>query len=185
VPPETRRATIAAFGSALRATIADLPEIELLPPPARERRPGAGWDSLPGIFTFVLRRTGRRMPGDPLEYEDGRRVYQWLNGDVSGRLPDADAADRALAARCCHTPQPVKLGRTDGDWIAGMRIAAGARLVSGVAMDPMLGADPDKRLQSELRDMATVLRKAALIARRWDAFDAPAAAPEPDSRGRH
>lgn len=166
VPPADRRRTIAAFDAAVRMAIGQLPELELASAPARPRIPDGGWDSVPSIFTFVIRRRG-----EAIDYADGRRVYNWLNRDVAGCLPaDAPAEDRRLAAQCCHTPQPVKLGRRPGGWTAGMRIAAGARLVSGVHMDPRLGATPAERLRSELRDMETVLRKAAMIGRRWDDF---------------
>ncbi len=174
VPPEQRRQTVAAFDAALRAAIASLPELELFSAPARPRIPDGGWDSLPSIFTFLLRRpSGPADVGKVIDYEDGRRVYQWLNCDVSACLPaDAPAEDLRLAGQCCHTPQPVKVMRRADGWIAGMRIAAGARLVSGVHLDPSLGATPESRLQSELRDMETVLRKAAMIARHWSDFAA-------------
>jgi selenocysteine lyase/cysteine desulfurase len=176
VPPDQRRQTIAAFDATVRTAIANLPELELFSAPARPRIPAGGWDALPSIFTFLIRRTvspGHR--GEVIDYEDGRRVYHWLNCDVSANLPpDASAEDLRLARQCCHTPQPVKLTRRANGWTAGMRIAAGARLVSGVHLDSRLGATREERLHAELRDMQTVLRKAAMIARRWADFASPA-----------
>lgn len=169
VPPAERTATLAAFEAALDDAFQRLPELELLATPSRERRPPAGWDERPGIFTFLLRPAAA---GEPIGYEDGRRVYRWLNEDISARLAgNASVDERTIASRCCHTPQPVKLERGDGrPPIAGLRIAAGARLVSGVHFDPALGPSPAARLRAELRDMEIVLRKAALIGRRWDDF---------------
>jgi hypothetical protein len=173
VPRDVRAATIEAFGDRLRQVLAGLPELELFSEPARERRPPGEWDARPSIFTFLAHAV-RQGRCEPIGYEDGRRVYRWLNEDVSARLTSAATdEERALAARCCHTPQPVRLPMASGETVAGLRIAAGARLVSGVAMDPALGATPAARLEAELRDMETVLRKAALIARRWDDFAGP------------
>jgi hypothetical protein len=178
IPPAARVATIAAFEQRVRGTIDRLDNLELVCAPTRRVEDGDGeksWDEWATIFTYlILKDDGERRPLEPAE---GRRAYHWLNSDISGLLPEyAGNDDRRLAATCCHTGQPVELASgPDGRHIAGMRVAAGARLVSGVLLDPMLGGSESERLGTELDGAETTLRKAALVGRYWSALVAASA----------
>jgi len=59
----------------------------------------------------------------------------------------------------------VKLGRCGDARVGGLRISAGARLVSGVAHDPALGPTPELRLERETQDAFAILAKIELIVR--------------------
>jgi hypothetical protein len=47
-------------------------------------------------------------------------------------------------------------------------MAAGARLVSGVRFDHMLGETQEERLATEISDAGLVLEKLSIIARYWE-----------------
>jgi hypothetical protein len=72
------------------------------------------------------------------------------------------------------------LGRGDEKLMA-LRISAGARLVSGVSFDPVLGPAPPQRLELEIRDALAALRKVSLLLKYFDAIEQavePRPAPE-------
>ena len=172
VPPAERLTTLDSFARRVRKSLDELPNLQLVSAPVRDCRIGIAtrdWDALPTIFTFLIGAAGAGADGHRwLSYEEGRLAYHWLNADVSAGMPkNAAEADLALARQCCHTGQPVKLAQGGEQWLAGMRVAAGARLVSGVHFDPQLGTEPQGRLSRELDDLTVVLRKAALIGRYW------------------
>jgi hypothetical protein len=155
VPPTLCRHVLATFGTRLIAAIAANPDLELHPVPAPPRV-AEDWDALPTVFSFSVRAS----EGARLDLSALRALYRGLNQDLSGAVPPAE---RALAARCCHIGQPVALGAADG--IGALRIAAGARLVSGVFGDPALGLDPAARLAREIADACLALDKISLLLR--------------------
>jgi len=173
VPPQDRVHTIKQFGQAVLKTIEQIPELTFVAAP---RRPLAlcddnhRWDCLPNIFTFYLHATVvADSPPRILNYDEARYAYAYLNQDISDLLP-ADLAKNELevAQHRCHSGQPVRIHKlSDGSWLGGLRISAGARLVSGVCFDPMLGQNPMERLAREIRDMQLVLAKLAIIGLNW------------------
>jgi hypothetical protein len=165
-----------AFASRFHAAIAQHPHVELLDAPVGDRREDAAgaraWDTLQTIFTFLVHRsdeaTGERTP---LSYDDARLVYFRLNEDISAALPDAAPGDaRALAGKCCHIGQPVRIRRAGGALLGALRIAVGARFVSRVAFDPTLGRDVESRIAAQIDDVHVVLRKIRLILDHWQAL---------------
>jgi len=157
VPPALCRHVLESFGRAIVASIAANPDLMLhaVPPPVRA---DDGWDALPTVWSFSVR--GR--DGGLLDLAALRGLYRGLNRDLSAEL---DGADRALAARCCHIGQPVALAATGGNVIGALRLAAGARLVSGVFGDAALGPDPAARLAREIADALLALDKISLMLR--------------------
>jgi hypothetical protein len=153
VPPALCRHVLETFGRRITAAVAASPDLVLHPVPAPARAID-GWDALPTVFSFSVRAPG----GGLLDLAALRRLYRGLNQDLSAALPEPD---RALAARCCHIGQPVALGSADG--IGALRLAAGARLVSGVFGDAALGPDPAARLEREIADACSALDKLALM----------------------
>jgi len=172
VEPEDQYRTIKTFGDAILEAIDENPNLELVSAPLHER--GAGktlkWDQLPSIFTFlVLKQAGETGDYQPLTYDEARLAYRCLNLDIAKFLP-VTATDREhnLAAKRCHIGQPVRIKKIDGTWIGALRIAAGARLVSGVQFDRALGETPRRRLYTEIHTARALLEKLSVITRYWD-----------------
>lgn len=173
VPPQDRVHTIKQFGQAVLEAIEQRPELTFVTAPRRPLALCDGkhrWDCLPNIFTFYLHAIVEvDSPPRILTYDEARYAYTYLNQDITDLLP-ADLAENELevARHRCHSGQPVRIHKLcDGSWLGGLRIAAGARLVSGVCFDPMLGQNPTERLAHEIRDMQLVLAKLAIIGRNW------------------
>jgi hypothetical protein len=147
------RHVITRFCARIGEAIAAHPNLVLhdAPPPARAHD---DWDAAQTIFSFSV----RAPDGSLLGLEALRRLHRALNLDLS---PLIGAPDDALAARCCHIGQPVALGGRH----AAIRLAAGARLVSGVHSDPALGASFELRLENEIADACLALDKISLILR--------------------
>ena len=103
--------------------------------------------------------------------DEARRIYQWLNADLTGVLPPgAQGKDRELAARRCHIGQPVPVTLADGVIIGALRIAAGARLVSGEPSHA--GLSEQQRIHREIADAGIILEKLALILREYPRLQA-------------
>ncbi|WP_238985338.1 hypothetical protein [Nitrosococcus halophilus] len=141
--------------------------IEPLPPSVYRRASGEeseSWDSVPTIFTFLVRRTSGL-----LSYDEATAAYHWLNTDLSPWLPSGVSdAERRLAGQCCHIGQPVRIRYQDGIWIGALRIAPGARLVSRVCFDPSIGEDRAQRLVQQISAACIVLDKLDVICRYWE-----------------
>lgn len=173
VPAANQFDTIQAFSQGMLKRIAENPDIELVSAPGHDRS-GRGipaqWDELPTIFTFLVKRkSSKRGPSSPLDFDEAWAAHGWLNSDISGHLPEAASQeDRAIASKRCHIGQPVRVYQDQGVWITALRIAAGARLVSGVEFDRLLGETNEERFASEVRDALTVFDKLSLIVRYWD-----------------
>ncbi|WP_428377294.1 hypothetical protein [Lichenicoccus sp.] len=172
------------FLAAARAAIAVHPDLVLIEVPAPQRQAAISWDRLQTILSFMVLEpsgAGRQAgAGDrcPLQLERARRLYRWLNADVSRALPrHATPAERVLARLLCHVGQPVPVAHeTLGGVPAGaLRISAGARVVSGEPSHGGLGSDD--RIAREIADMRRVLDKITLLLRYWPAM--ARADPEP------
>ena len=172
VQAEDRFQTIKQFGKAVLEAIRQTPELSLVAAPPRpeslcegERR----WDCLPSIFTIYLHAT--MTPDHPpriLSYEESRRAYAYLNQDIADLLPkDVSENELEIARHRCHSGRPVRICKVRETWRGGLRISAGARLVSGVCFDPMLGNTPAERLAREIADMRLTTDKLAMISRYW------------------
>ncbi|OYV34596.1 MAG: hypothetical protein B7Z81_09810, partial [Acidocella sp. 20-61-6] len=96
-PAERRLAILQGFEACVRREIARYPALALIePPPVARGAADEAWERCPTIFTFSLR--GPHAPQRCLTPEEARRVYLWLNTDLSELLPAA----AAVAARICH-----------------------------------------------------------------------------------
>ncbi|MEA3274164.1 MAG: hypothetical protein U9Q81_02485 [Pseudomonadota bacterium] len=170
VPPAERYRALVSFGEAIRTAIRQSQNLEPLAcaPPERALTCDRGeWDQLQTIFTFKVIKEGL-----PLTVVQCRRVYRWLNTNITrGLPPDATELEGHLAATRCHVGQPVKVGRIGGEHIGALRLSAGARLVSGAAHDRSLGPQPATRLTREIWDALTVLGKISLIMKYMDRLD--------------
>ncbi len=169
VPESDQIQILTDFGTAVRQAMAANSAIAPCVIPTYDRQSAAtAWDRLTTIFPFAVLREAEDGTRSPLNDAEMRRIYHWLNRDISGLLPDrASPETRQLAAKQCHIGQPVKLRPHGEGWVAALRLNAGARIVSGVAFDPALGANPAERLQREIDDARLVFDKVSLILERW------------------
>jgi hypothetical protein len=174
VPPAHQREVVEAFLARLVAEIAASPELELLSTPVLERPEGTPeiqWDGLRTIHSFLVQVRSGNFPPRVLTLFEAKLVYQWLNMDLSEILPPSASGDeRRLAAVRCHIGQPVPIFRKGGETYAALRIAVGARLVSGVEFDPLLGGTREERLRAEIQGALTAIRKLRFIVRHFEHF---------------
>ncbi len=161
-PSALCRRVLDTFGDSIAAAIAANRDLEPLAVQPLVRPDRDAWDALPTIFSFAVR--GR--DGACLDVAALRVIHRDLNRDLSAAIVEPE---RALAARCCHIGQPVAVATDGGRTVGDLRLAAGARLVSGVHTDPMLGPDTETRLRREIADARRVLDKLSLIVRHRDA----------------
>ena len=175
-PGDEQERILAAFGRDVLAAIDDHAWLEPVPGPTYSRvavSPESLWDRLPTIFPFMVMTPDGDGMRQPLTYEATRKVYRWLNMDISQGVPNtAGERERRIAARCCHIGQPVRIQRRGRDWLGALRLCAGARLVSGVSFDLVLGDDPEARLRRETEDALLVLNKIGLIVKYWSTIEA-------------
>ncbi|POF62723.1 hypothetical protein CFR73_08290 [Novacetimonas maltaceti] len=168
VPRATVTQRLRTFLSAARDAITHNPDLCLLPPYAPRRRPLAdAWDDAATILSFFVRAHDAGDTFRPLALAQARRLYAWLNTDLSTVIPARDADERRLAALLCHVGQPVPLAHPalDGALAGALRISAGARLVSGEPSHD--GMDSRRRMERETRDVRRVVDKISLILRHW------------------
>lgn len=163
VPPAEARRILERFLAAIRTAIEAMPRLRLLPCPLPERGIPGSWDGLATILTFAATPPKAKAKA-PLGMDELRRLHVWLNSDVSPLLPPkARERDRRLAALACHIGQPVMAG----DSLSGLRLAAGARLVSGARQAMHAGRSVDSFLDLEIAEAKLVLAKLDMLLRHW------------------
>jgi hypothetical protein len=172
VPPGHRYETVRHFLEGVVGAIENSACLEFLTAPALERFAGNEeecWDRVQTIYSFFLRRPAPATGEEPfLSHEEALRVYKLLNADIASLLPaTATSGELGIAAIRCHVGQPVKIYQHAGIWYSALRLAVGARLVSGVEFDPLLGETMENRLQSELDGALTIVSKLGVILRFW------------------
>lgn len=174
VDGEKRYNTIDDFGKNILQMIGQNPDLELVmaPPHDREHRDGElCWDQLPSIFTFMIYHHDPEAGRRPLTYEEARCAYRCINMDIARFLPlHASDRENELARKRCHIGQPVRISNDSGRWIGALRIAAGARLVSGVEFDDGLGDTSAERLNTEIRTAGVIFNKLSVIVKYWDSL---------------
>ncbi len=162
--------SVSVFGSKIFNMIQTNPDLELIMAPPHTRGylgSDLCWDQLPSIFTFFIYRNSD-LKHQTLNYDEARFAYRCINIDIARYLP-VQASDREyeLARKRCHIGQPVRLQNSNGEWKGALRIAIGARLVSGVQFDNALGDTPEERLGTEVRTAGVVFSKLSVIVKYW------------------
>ncbi len=195
VPSSETRACLERFLSAVRVALAGSNDILLLetPSPSRPELPDA-WDDIATILCFLVRAPKSASAGVqssdesflPIGLEDARRLYRWLNADLSAVFsPEEPEYSSRLVRRLCHIGQPVAMpsAALDGASAGALRISAGARLVSGEPSHE--GMNTELRLEREIADAHDVIAKISLIRRHWNRIlvvnPLPTYAPHPES----
>jgi hypothetical protein len=186
VPAERQFRAVRHFVEGLSAAVSTSEWVEMVEAPALARLPEGDeqdWDSTQTIFSLLVKRADAPDGETPwLTLDDAKQLYHWLNMDIAPLLPDGlSDDDRQVAASCCHVGQPVVIFSDHGHQYAAIRIAFGARLVSRVEMDPLLGETAAARREGELASALAVLRKIELIARGWG--EMVEGSRSPDGRG--
>ena len=172
VPAERQFTAVRHFVEGLSAAVARSEWVEMVEAPALTRLPEGDeqdWDSTQTIFSLLVKRANAPAGEPPwLTLDEAKRLYHWLNMDITPLLPDGiNDEERQVASSYCHVGQPVVIFSDHGHQYAAIRIAFGARLVSRVEMDPLLGETAEARREGELGSALAVLRKIELIARCW------------------
>ncbi len=164
VPAAEARHILSTFLDAIGETIANAPYLRALPTRPPDRRPlssGQGWDGLTTIYTFALIRPGTDTPVD---FATTRRIYGWLNRDVAPFLPaEASDEEKWLARLSAHIGQPVLIAGSEADGVCGLRLAAGARLVSGAPQAVAGGRAARAFLDLEIAEAKLILAKIAML----------------------
>ncbi|MFT8676281.1 MAG: hypothetical protein ABF791_10480 [Acetobacter sp.] len=156
----------------VRAALPDAPNDARSDDPSDAR--SAAWDTRQTVLTFVLLRPQNgTQTAQVLDLVECRRVYDWLQADLSACVPPDQ---RDLAALPCYVGQPVALpcpsgmdgGGRQGP-VGGLRLAASARHVSGTAAQAMPGGQgATSRVDDEITRISHVLAKIGLILRHWE-----------------
>lgn len=172
VPPKNQFDTVSHFLKKVVGEIEQAPYLELITAPTLERITGheeERWDQVQTIYSFFVRRPITASAAEPyLSHDEALRVYKWLNADIAGLLPEeAKPEEKRLASVRCHIGQPVRIYKRADTWYAALRLAVGARLVSGVEFDPLLGKTVEDRLQAELDGAKAIVGKLGVIMRYW------------------
>jgi len=179
----------ALFGESIREYISANPDLELVPAPASERwklPDGEEWDWLPTIFTFTMSRIGPRGIRIPIYIDDAKKIYHWLNMDISGFIPnEASEEEKHIAGKRYHIGQPLKIALIGDKWIGALRISAGARLVSGVCLDPELGKHFAERLSREIGDACSALDKISIIIKYLDYIEHHSRSEDPNDNSEY
>jgi hypothetical protein len=164
VPALRKRQILEQFTDAVAAAIDANPDLVRVEAP-RLQRPAlgdaqAGWDEIQTIIPFLVLGQDRR----PLDLEGARRLYQWMNADVTAALPSyLPVAERFLAGLRCHIGQPAPVADGDGGLAGALRISAGARLVSGEPSHE--GIEGSARVAREIGDAKACLDKLSMLLR--------------------
>lgn len=172
VPEAMRTAFFRRFAAAVTRRLETDPAFVPLPGRAIERGtlagPAAGWDRVPTIFPFLLRKSGADRAGRLLEAAEMAAVHRLIAQPVHGaeaiRLLTRAAGTRTQGSFVmrCQLGQPVACGATEaGRPLAALRLCASARL----AVEAAAGG------AAELED-----RTEAILARALAALDRTAAA---------
>ncbi|GEL49600.1 hypothetical protein [Acetobacter tropicalis] len=168
IPADVVSERLHSFLHAVTQAILTQPDLQLLTPyvPQRPILPD-DWDRRQTILSFMVRAPEAPDIDTPLDFDRCRKLYQWLNADVSDYVP---LVDRKLGALLCHVGQPVALPHPHarGGKAAALRLSAGARLISGEPSHDGLGTKA--RMAREIADARKVLEKISLILAHWSAI---------------
>ncbi|GAN69101.1 hypothetical protein [Acetobacter orleanensis] len=170
IPPAVIAERLQSFLTAVTRGIEANPDLEFLPQPSPQRNVlPDDWDRQQTILSFLVRApektSGETGAAIPLDLARCRKLYQWLNADLSPYVPQQQ---KALAGLLCHIGQPVPIPHVQaaGGLVGALRLSAGARLVSGEPSHE--GLDVKTRMARELQDSLRVLEKISLILKYWE-----------------
>lgn len=167
---DVRLKILRAFESIVPRTLGASPYITLdqLAPPVDGDRVGRVLESKRTVYPFWLYPPdGGRAHFDQAQL---RRVFHWVNQDLSGRLPGLCETDAAIVAESFHIGQPVLLSESGG--LAVLRIALGAALMLRVGEETALGGTLDARIAWLEAGLVRLRRKLELIVDHAEALTA-------------
>lgn len=98
--------------------------------------------------------------GQPLGEKESTWLFEHLNCDISGILPDMTEEEQTIARLPCHIGQPVVLS----EQLSFLRLVLGARFFNIVCHT----RHPEAALASEIADAKRVLAKLEWMASRWE-----------------
>jgi hypothetical protein len=153
VPPRDRAAILQRFGDRTRQRIHQNPRLVPFAAPSLGRADSESWDAQQTIFVFGVRNPA--APDRLLGFDALTQIHRWLYSDLGDHLPDD------VAGRLCRLGQPVRLGDDTAHAVAALRIASGARVVSGDTTT--IPFHRHEHVDTEVADMNAVMSKLAAI----------------------
>jgi hypothetical protein len=159
IPDADVASLLKRFADAVQQRLSADPVFEPVPLPALERAPlgsSGGWDQVPTIFPFMLRRPRPRGGFVHFTREATDHVYRALPRDTAGRMA---LGITGRTHRRCQLGQPVPCGVRGGAPVSALRLCTSARLVveaaqhgSHVVIDRALAVlDETARIARSLR----------------------------------
>ena len=122
---------------------------------------GRGFLTEHSIVSFQVLGQAQDGSRAVLGSDASRRIFEWLNQDVSARLPDLHAEARAVLRQEFHIGQPVDRG-AGPDQLTVLRLVIGMRFftIVGLAGPSSIRA----ALEFEISDMARAIDKLEVLA---------------------
>ncbi|MDA8363599.1 MAG: hypothetical protein M0Z84_07215 [Gammaproteobacteria bacterium] len=124
------------FAAAIAERLADQDVFRTVPVPEIDRRPlagNSGWDSIPTIFPFRLRRSNG---GAFLNPEEMQAVYRLLQADLAARaVGQRPGAPAKITRLRCQLGQPVVCGNDGMAPFSVLRLSVGARQITAATRD--------------------------------------------------
>lgn len=168
-PSRLRFQVLRAFESAVPDILGDSPTITL----DEISEPVVGDDierllqSKKTVFPFFV----KHHDGTLMNYDELRKLWQWLNTDLSSTLGNnvSSAVRRDLAPRL-HIGQPVRLG-VEKNSPAVLRVALGGVLLTHIAQDPEWGETYEDREGSMADRLVALKRKIEAISEHFSVLN--------------
>ncbi len=104
----------------------------------------------------------------PLNAASCRKLFEYLNKDVSDEILLPDEATKILARQEAHLGQPVTLSKADGQ-ITALRMVIGARFFN--ILGKVDQGSFEAALVSEISDAKRAIKKIELLAAYWPCFE--------------
>ncbi|MBF0614787.1 MAG: hypothetical protein HQL92_06500 [Magnetococcales bacterium] len=160
---EFRHAAFVRFREAILRAVAD--NRYILPIQMGEGAVTDDADSFARLSILSFQVLGSRADGclEPLSERSCRKLFEYLNRDMSAWLPGLGLADQTLARTQAHLGQPVTLSGTQA--ITALRLVLGARFFNAIGY--LHGLAREAMLQSEIADARRAMAKVGLLAANW------------------
>ncbi|MEJ2717102.1 MAG: hypothetical protein P8182_08170, partial [Deltaproteobacteria bacterium] len=186
VPDEAKCRILSRFREAIRRVLNRNPDITMLSPAecrTGNEEPELEWEDVQTIFSFTVLGPQSNGIRKSLSVTDARKIYHWLNRDISPFLPETASEEELQLARIlCHIGQPLALASGSGDLAGALRLSSGGRLVSSVYFRRALGRSVEERLLQQITGACLAIDKVSLIVTYLDYLDQQLCVPKSGER---
>lgn len=167
IEPECRLEILRAWETAVPELLDGSDVIRLVPVLMAQQpqsKPQRLLESKTTVFPFFLRRPSGKLIGRA----NLKRIFNWLNRDISGLLMELSGEQKAVLSRSIHVGQPVLLSGNADSERAVLRVALGSALVTRVASDTRLAPTYVARLHWLGAQIEILRMKIELIVKHLD-----------------